>query len=251
MCCAKCLWQVTNHSSVFWLGDQLQLTILCNWPMTNHSSIFWLADQSQLSISSNWPITCSAVVRMERGCHSDRCRGRDFHIVRKKKKLGRKTRTQMKRNRAFYSKWTRWSQCSAYCLTTRVKSCRFPTICGSVQVHPCLYHHEKVFDQTTKGFKIILKTMVSPPQCIRLWTYGGEGVPTTTAKSNFWCRRYCATVSIWLWIFPTNNQLQLHSTVHPPLSQSLHIWYNCLLHKKYLLNFVSCSVWTQTKDGIT
>ena len=34
----------------------------------------------------------SAVVRMERGCHSDRCRGRDFHIVRKRKKLGRKTK---------------------------------------------------------------------------------------------------------------------------------------------------------------
>ena len=29
---------------------------------------------------------------MERGCHSDRCRGRDFHIVRKRKKLGRKTK---------------------------------------------------------------------------------------------------------------------------------------------------------------
>ena len=76
----------------------------------------------------------SAVVRMERGCHSEMCRGRDFHIVRKKKKLGRKTRTQMKRNRAFYSKWTRWSQCSDLCLTTRMKSCRFPTICGSVEV---------------------------------------------------------------------------------------------------------------------
>lgn len=75
----------------------------------------------------------SAVVKMERGCHSEKCRGRDFHIVRKKK-LGRKTKNQMKRNRAFYSKWTRWSQCSDLCLTTRVKSCRFPLVCGSVQV---------------------------------------------------------------------------------------------------------------------
>ena len=75
----------------------------------------------------------SAVVKMERGCHSERCRGRDFHIVRKKK-LGRKTKNQIKRKRAFYSKWTRWSQCSDLCLTTRVKSCRFPVVCGSVQV---------------------------------------------------------------------------------------------------------------------
>ena len=75
----------------------------------------------------------SALVKMERGCHSEKCRGRDFHIVRKKK-LGRKTKNQMKRNRAFYSKWTRWSQCSDLCLTTRVKSCRFPVVCGSVQV---------------------------------------------------------------------------------------------------------------------
>ena len=86
------------------------------------------------------PSVCgSAVVRMERGCHSERCRGRDFHIVRKKKKLGRKTRTQMKRNRAFYSKWTHWSQCSDLCLTTRRKSCRFPTICGSVEVSLCYF----------------------------------------------------------------------------------------------------------------
>ena len=80
------------------------------------------------------PSICgSAVVKMERGCHSDRCRGRDFHIVRKKK-LGKKTKTQMKKNRAFYTKWSRWSQCSDYCLTTRVKSCRFPLVCGSVKV---------------------------------------------------------------------------------------------------------------------
>ena len=81
------------------------------------------------------PSICgSAVVKMERGCHSDRCRGRDFHIVRKRKKLGRKTKNQMKRNKAFYSKWTRWSQCTNMCLTTRVKSCRYPSVCGNVQV---------------------------------------------------------------------------------------------------------------------
>ena len=80
------------------------------------------------------PSICgSAVVKMERGCHSDRCRGRDFHIVRKKK-LGRKTKNQMKRNRAFYTKWSRWTQCTDYCLTTRQKTCRFPLVCGTVQV---------------------------------------------------------------------------------------------------------------------
>merc|ERR1712106_278230 len=80
------------------------------------------------------PSICgSAVVKMERGCHSDRCRGRDFHIVRKKK-LGRKRKNQMKRNRAFYTKWSRWAPCTDYCSTTRLKSCRFPMVCGEVQV---------------------------------------------------------------------------------------------------------------------
>ena len=45
----------------------------------------------------------SAVIKMERGCHTDRCRGRDFHIVRKKK-LRRKTKNDLKRNRGFYTK---------------------------------------------------------------------------------------------------------------------------------------------------
>ena len=71
---------------------------------------------------------------MERGCHSDRCRGRDFHIVRKRRRLGRKTKAQMKRNRAFYSKWSRWRPCSQLCLTTRTKTCRYPAVCGAVQV---------------------------------------------------------------------------------------------------------------------
>ena len=74
------------------------------------------------------------MVRMERGCHSDRCRGRDFHIVRKRRRLGRKTKAQMKRNRAFYSKWSRWRPCSQLCLTTRTKTCRYPAVCGAVQV---------------------------------------------------------------------------------------------------------------------
>ena len=43
------------------------------------------------------PEVCGgAVVKMERGCHSDRCRGRDFHIVRRRK-LGRKTKNQVKK----------------------------------------------------------------------------------------------------------------------------------------------------------
>ena len=71
---------------------------------------------------------------MERGCHSDRCRGRDFHIVRKRKKLGRKTKVQMRRNRAFYSKWSRWTPCTDLCLTTRAKSCKYAAVCGKVQV---------------------------------------------------------------------------------------------------------------------
>ena len=83
---------------------------------------------------SNPDVCGSAVIKMERGCHSEMCRGRDFHIVRKKKKLGRKTKHHMKRNRAFYSKWTQWSQCTDMCLTTRVKSCRFKSVCGDIQV---------------------------------------------------------------------------------------------------------------------
>jgi hypothetical protein len=80
------------------------------------------------------PSICgAAVVKMERGCHSDRCRGQDFHIVRKKK-MRRKTKNQLKRNRAFYTKWSRWTPCSGYCLTTRLKSCRFPEVCGTVTV---------------------------------------------------------------------------------------------------------------------
>ena len=75
----------------------------------------------------------SAVIKMERGCHSDRCRGRDFHIVRKKK-LRRKTKNQLKRNRAFYTKWSRWTPCTDFCQTTRVKSCRFPLVCGNNEV---------------------------------------------------------------------------------------------------------------------
>ena len=80
------------------------------------------------------PSVCgSAVIKMERGCHSDRCRGRDFHIVRKKK-LRRKTKNQLKRNRAFYTKWSRWTPCTDYCQTTRLKACRFPLVCGNNEV---------------------------------------------------------------------------------------------------------------------
>ena len=80
------------------------------------------------------PTICgTAVVKMERGCHSDRCRGRDFHIVRKKK-WRRKTKNQLKRNRAFYTKWTQWTPCTELCKTSRVKSCRFPLVCGNNEV---------------------------------------------------------------------------------------------------------------------
>ena len=72
----------------------------------------------------------SAVIKMERGCHTDRCRGRDFHIVRKKK-LRRKTKNHLKRNRGFYTKWTQWTPCTDLCQTTRMKACRFPMVCGN------------------------------------------------------------------------------------------------------------------------
>ena len=75
----------------------------------------------------------SAVIKMERGCHSDRCRGQDFHIVRKKK-LRRKIKSQLKRNRAFYTKWSRWTPCTDICQTTRLKACRFPLVCGNNEV---------------------------------------------------------------------------------------------------------------------
>ena len=89
------------------------------------------------------PAVCgAAVVRMERGCHSDRCRGRDFSIVRwlhivvivrivtlvtihrRRQKLGRKTKQQMRRHRQFYSRWSRWSPCTQLCQTTRTKVCK-------------------------------------------------------------------------------------------------------------------------------
>lgn len=80
------------------------------------------------------PAICgSAVIKMERGCHSDRCRGRDFHIVRKKK-LRRKTKNHLKRNRSFYTKWSRWTPCTDFCETTRLKACRFPLVCGNNEV---------------------------------------------------------------------------------------------------------------------
>ena len=80
------------------------------------------------------PAICgNAVIKMSRGCHSDRCRGRDFHIVRKKK-LRRKTKNQLKRNRAFYTKWSRWTPCTNFCKTTRLKACRFPMVCGNNEV---------------------------------------------------------------------------------------------------------------------
>ena len=53
----------------------------------------------------------SAVVRMERGCHSDRCRGRDFHFVRKRKKLGRKTKVTIMKCPSCYNQDHARSRC--------------------------------------------------------------------------------------------------------------------------------------------
>ena len=42
-------------------------------------------------------------------------------IHRRRQKLGRKTKQQMRRHRQFYSRWSRWSPCTQLCQTTRTK----------------------------------------------------------------------------------------------------------------------------------
>ena len=55
------------------------------------------------------------------------------HIVRKKK-LPKKSRGELKKNNAFYTKWTRWTKCSDRCTAARTKKCNFETLCGKEQV---------------------------------------------------------------------------------------------------------------------
>ena len=53
----------------------------------------------------------------------------------------------MRRNRAFYSKWSRWSPCTDLCLTTRAKSCKYAAVCGKVQVNNFVALHHKTPDK--------------------------------------------------------------------------------------------------------
>ena len=43
-----------------------------------------------------------------------------FHIV-KRKQLSKRTRGMLKYNRAFYTRWSKWSACSEDCKATRTK----------------------------------------------------------------------------------------------------------------------------------
>ena len=55
------------------------------------------------------------------------------HIVRKKK-LSKKSKGKLRKNNAFYSKWSKWTRCSDKCTTARTKECNFETLCGLEKV---------------------------------------------------------------------------------------------------------------------
>ena len=55
------------------------------------------------------------------------------HIVRKKK-LSKKSKGQLRKNKAFYSNWSKWTKCSDQCTTARSKKCDFETLCGLEKV---------------------------------------------------------------------------------------------------------------------
>ena len=55
------------------------------------------------------------------------------HIVRKKK-LSKKSKGQLRKNKAFYSNWSKWTKCSDKCTTARSKKCDFETLCGLEKV---------------------------------------------------------------------------------------------------------------------
>ena len=55
------------------------------------------------------------------------------HIVRKKK-LSKKSKLRMRKNKAFYSNWSKWAKCSDKCTTARYKKCDFETLCGLEKV---------------------------------------------------------------------------------------------------------------------
>ena len=64
------------------------------------------------------------------------------HIVRKKK-LSKKSKGKLRKNNAFYSKWSKWSRCSDRCKTARTKVCNFETLCGFEKVEEEAYCYIK------------------------------------------------------------------------------------------------------------
>lgn len=64
------------------------------------------------------------------------------HIVRKKK-LSKKSKGKLRKNSAFYSKWSKWTRCSDSCTTARTKVCNFETLCGLEKVAEGAYCYIK------------------------------------------------------------------------------------------------------------
>ena len=74
--------------------------------------------------------------RRKRGRKTEKVRtttGDMQHIVRKKK-LSKKSRGELRKHRAFFSTWTRWTTCNGNCTTVRSRYCNFETICQKEKV---------------------------------------------------------------------------------------------------------------------
>ena len=52
---------------------------------------------------------------------------------------GKRTRGELKFNRAFYTKWSKWTQCTPMCKTVRSRECKFSMVCGQNKVHEEAY----------------------------------------------------------------------------------------------------------------
>ena len=53
--------------------------------------------------------------------------------------MSKRTRGELKFNRAFYTKWSKWTQCTPMCKTVRSRECKFSMVCGQNKVHEEAY----------------------------------------------------------------------------------------------------------------